>query len=91
MLIFIKSPLLQGNALTSVVKLFPALLQARSGLSYGGLVDMLLGIVTPGLALPSNMVIAQCVAAMAKSATSEVGLPKNDRRIDLIGGLCCVV
>jgi len=77
---FLKSPLLQGNALTSVVRLFPVLLQTKgSGLSYSQLVDMLLSVVTPGLALASSMVVAQCVAAMAKSVQASEGQATVER------------
>lgn len=73
-LVFVKSPLLQGNALQSVVKLFATLLSAKAkDLTYAGLVETLLGIVTPAMALQSNMVVAQCVAAMAKVVPAQEG------------------
>jgi hypothetical protein len=74
-LIFIKSPLLQGAALQSVVKLFQQLLVTpNKELSYSQLVDLLLSVVTPTISLQSGMVIAQCISTMAQNVPAAAAL-----------------
>jgi cullin-associated NEDD8-dissociated protein 1 len=66
---FLKSPMLQGQALSSVVKLFQNFLQAKET-SYSSLLGTLLAVVDEKLSLTQALPVAQCVAAIAKKTTT---------------------
>eukprot|EP00455_Lapot_gusevi_P028577 TRINITY_DN3053_c0_g2_i1.p1 TRINITY_DN3053_c0_g2~~TRINITY_DN3053_c0_g2_i1.p1 ORF type:complete len:1239 (+),score=571.04 TRINITY_DN3053_c0_g2_i1:71-3787(+) len=72
-LAFLRSPLLQGQVLTSLMKLFQTMLFASyPELNYAAIMQSLMRSVTPDLPKQSFSAFAQCVATVATSAPLEV-------------------
>lgn len=70
--VFIKSPLLQGNVLAAVVDLFCCFLRtSNKDLTYDKLLKILMKSVDASFSFRSCTTVAKCVGAMARTGTQE--------------------